>query len=134
LGVHATAAEQVARVKSRVDEMECKLSGLLAKNKEWAIQFAGLGFQTISDSNAWLEMAVRIHQPGLIVDLHMVFEHVYHAIEGIDTIATMEKLYNIKFLCITVFFAKDNVSEVSIKQERMPLVFSGVFAAPLLTK
>jgi hypothetical protein len=80
--------------------MERKLSGLLAKNEERAIRFAGLGFQTIGESSAWLKIAMRKHQSGLIVDVHMVFEHVYHAIEGIDTIATMEKLYKIKVLCI----------------------------------
>jgi hypothetical protein len=42
----------------------------------------------------------------------MVFEHVYHAIKGINTIVTMEKLYKIKVLCIansvavTLFDAK----------------------------
>jgi hypothetical protein len=41
------------------------------------------------------------HRLGLIVDIHMVFEHVYHAIEGINNIAMMEKHYKIKVLCIT---------------------------------
>jgi hypothetical protein len=92
--------EIVSRVERRVDEMERKLQGLLAKNEDKAIRFAGLGFQSISESNAWLETSLRNHQSGLIVDVHMVFEHVFHAIEGIDTIATMEKLYKIKVLCI----------------------------------
>jgi hypothetical protein len=92
--------EVVSRVETRVDNMERKLQGLLAKNEDKAIRFAGLGFQTMSESNAWLETSLRNHQSGLIVDVHMVFEHVFHAIEGIDTIATMEKLYKIKVLCI----------------------------------
>jgi hypothetical protein len=92
--------EIVTRVELRVDDLERKLQGLLAKNEDKAIRFAGLGFQSISESNAWLETCLRNHQSGLIVDVHMVFEHVFHAIEGIDTIATMEKLYKIKVLCI----------------------------------
>jgi hypothetical protein len=95
-----TAIEIATRVETRVDDMERKLRGLLAKNEERAIRFAGLGFQTIGESNAWLELAMRRHQSGLIVDAHMVFEHVFHAIEGIDTIATMERLYKIKVSCI----------------------------------
>jgi uncharacterized MAPEG superfamily protein len=88
-------------VETRVDGMKRKLSSLLAKTEERAIRFAGLGFQTIADSNAWLELVLRKHQSGLLVDAHMVFEHVNHgAIEGIGTIATMEKLYKIKVLCI----------------------------------
>jgi hypothetical protein len=34
------------------------------------------------------------------VDVHAVFEHIHHAIEGIDTITTMKKLYKIKVSCI----------------------------------
>jgi hypothetical protein len=30
----------------------------------------------------------------------MVFEYVYHSVNGIDTIGTLEKLYKIKVLCI----------------------------------
>jgi hypothetical protein len=67
---------------------------------ERAIKFAGLGFQSIAESNAWLETHLRRHQSGLIVNVHMVFEHIYHAIKGIDLTGTMEKLYKIMVLCI----------------------------------
>jgi hypothetical protein len=30
----------------------------------------------------------------------MVFEHIYHAIKGIEMIGTVEKLYKIMVLCI----------------------------------
>jgi hypothetical protein len=96
----ADLPELTSRIESRVDELERKLNSVLAKTEERAIRFSGLGFQTISESNAWLEISLRRHQSGLIVDAHMVFEHVFHAIEGIDTIAVMEKLYKIKVMCI----------------------------------
>jgi hypothetical protein len=32
--------------------------------------------------------------------MQMVFEHIYYALEGVDTISTMEKLYKIKVTCI----------------------------------
>jgi hypothetical protein len=115
-----TAFEAVTRVEIQVDEMERKLRGLLAKNEEQAIRFAGLGFQTISESNAWLEMAMQRHQSGLIVDAHMVFEYVFHAIEGIDTMATMEKLYKIKVSCIA-----DSVAMTSF-DAKTPKYFSRV--------
>jgi hypothetical protein len=108
------AVELVARVESRVNEMEQKLSGLLAKNEEQTIRFVGLGFQTMSESNAWLKVTLRKHQSGLIVDVFMVFEHVYHAIEGIDTIATLEKLYEIKVLCTA-----DSVAMTSFKAKTL---------------
>jgi hypothetical protein len=80
--------------------LETKLAKLIAKGDERAINFAGLGFQSISKSNAWLETELVQHPSGLIVDMHMVFEHLYYALKGVDTISTMEKLYKIKVTCI----------------------------------
>jgi hypothetical protein len=48
------ASKELARVESRVDTMEHKIHGLLAKSDESAILFAGLKFQSISELNAWL--------------------------------------------------------------------------------
>ncbi len=79
--------------------METKLSALLSKGDKRAINFAGLGFLCIGDSNAWLESVLKSHPSGLIVNVHMVFEHIHYALKGIDTISTMEKLYKIKVTC-----------------------------------
>jgi hypothetical protein len=68
--------KHIVQVETRVDGMGRNLSALLAKNEEGAIHFAGLGFQTMAECNAWLEIAMRMHQSGLIVDIHMVFEYV----------------------------------------------------------
>jgi hypothetical protein len=92
--------EFATRVEARLVKLETKLSGLIAKSDDRAIMFAGLGFKSIGESNAWLETEMRRHPSGLIVDVHMVFEHIHNALEGIDTIATMEKLYKIKVSCI----------------------------------
>jgi hypothetical protein len=32
--------------------------------------------------------------------MHVVFEHIFHATNGIDTLPMIEKLYKIKVLCI----------------------------------
>jgi hypothetical protein len=95
-----TRDEMAARIENRINQLETKLNGLVAKSDERAIRFSGLGFQSMKESNAWLEMELRRHQSGLVVDVHMVFEHVYHSINGIDTIGMLEKLYKIKVLCI----------------------------------
>jgi hypothetical protein len=82
-------------------DLETKVVGLVAKSNERAIVLAGLGFQSFAASNAWLEIELPGHQSGLIVDAHMVFKHTHNAIEGVDTIATMDKLYKIKVALIT---------------------------------
>jgi hypothetical protein len=95
------ATKEIARVGNRVDSLDHKLHGVIAKSDERAISFAGLGFESISESNAWLEAELsKPRLSGLIVDAHMVFGHVYHSIEEIDTITTMEKLCNTKVLSI----------------------------------
>jgi hypothetical protein len=94
-----------ARVELRIDLLKKKLNGLVSKSDERAIMFSDLGFLSIQDSNAWLDMEQRRHQSGLIVDVHMVFEHIFHAINGIDMLGIMEKLYKIKVLTITYSLA-----------------------------
>jgi hypothetical protein len=67
---------KVARVEHRVDLMEQKVHLLIAKSYECDIWFAGLGFQSSSDSNALLKKELQNHQSGLIVGAHMVLENV----------------------------------------------------------
>jgi hypothetical protein len=61
---------KVARVEHQVDLIKQKVP--VAKSDEHAIRFADLGFQSSSDSNAWLEIELQNHQSGLIVDAHMM--------------------------------------------------------------
>jgi hypothetical protein len=109
---------KIARVELRVDLMEQKVLGLISKSDERAIQFANLGFLSSMDSNAWLAKELPRYQSGLIVDAHMVFENVYHAINGFDTLATMEKLYKIKVSCIA-----DSVAMTSF-ENKIPKYFA----------
>jgi hypothetical protein len=100
IDVDNNAEEELRHVETRVDNLERKLNSLISKSDERAIRFAGLGFQSIANSNAWLTAELPQHRSGLIVEAHTVLEHVYHAIDGIDTIAMMEKLYKIKVTTI----------------------------------
>jgi hypothetical protein len=106
-----TREELRVRVEARINSLK-KNNGLVSKIDKRAIMFSGLGFLSMEDSNVWLEMAQRRHQSSLIVDIHMVFKHIFHAINGIDTLGIMEKLFKIKVLNIanslvmTLFDAK----------------------------
>jgi hypothetical protein len=113
---------KVARVvEHRVDLMEQKVHLIVvAKSDERAIWFAGLDFQSSSDSNARLETELQNHQSGLIVNAHMVFENLYHTINGINTLGTMEKLYKIKISCISGSVA------ITSFDNKMPKYFSTI--------
>jgi hypothetical protein len=95
-----TTDELGIRIESRINSLEKKLNGLVSKSDKRAIMFSGLGFLSMEDSNAWLEIKQRRHQSGLIVDVHMVFEHIFHSCNGIDSLGILEKLYKIKVLTI----------------------------------
>jgi hypothetical protein len=49
-----TADQMRIRIENRVNSLEKKLNGLVAKSDERAIMFCGLGFLSIEESNAWL--------------------------------------------------------------------------------
>ena len=50
-----SSSKYIAQAESWIIVLETKLSKLISKGDEKSISFAGLGFQNIGDSNAWLE-------------------------------------------------------------------------------
>jgi hypothetical protein len=47
-----------------INHLETKINGLIAKNNERAIRFSGLKFQSMKESNPWLEMELSRHHSG----------------------------------------------------------------------
>jgi hypothetical protein len=78
----------------------CKVSEGLARvtadNDDQAIRFAGLGFRSSKESSAWLVTHMPEHHCGLLVDVHIVMEHIQSSITGTDTINMLEKLFKLK--------------------------------------
>jgi len=78
---------------SRLTTMESELASLRATKDSTAIKFGRLGFRSQSDCTAWLQ----IHHPndefGLLVDFHLVMEHVFVQINGQKLLANLEKIY-----------------------------------------
>jgi hypothetical protein len=72
------------------------LARITAENDDQAIRFGGLGFRTSKESNAWLVTHMPEHHCGMLVDVHIVMEHVQSSITGTDTINMLEKLFKLK--------------------------------------
>jgi hypothetical protein len=53
-----------------------------AKSDKQAIHLEGLGFRSSRESNMWLLLHMPDHHCGLVVDVHMVMEHVQVARAG----------------------------------------------------
>ena len=62
--------EEVKRLQSQVTK-------LLAESDTEAVKFCDLGFRQLSDVKLWRETELKNKSYGLIVDVHLVLEHVY---------------------------------------------------------
>jgi hypothetical protein len=82
--------------ETRLDQVSTRLSQVTAETDEHAIRFAGLGFRSSREANAWLMIHMPDHHCGLIVDVHIVMEHIQTAIAGQDSISMLEKLLKLK--------------------------------------
>jgi hypothetical protein len=82
--------------EERLETVSDQVSQVTADTDELAIRFAGLGFRTSKEANAWLVLHMPDHHCGLVVDIHMVMENIQAAIAGQDSISMLEKLFKLK--------------------------------------
>jgi hypothetical protein len=89
-------SDVIKSFETRLDDCSVRISRITAKTDEEAVKFAGLGFRSPREANAWLAMHLPEYNCGLIVDVNIVMEHV-HAIIGCQPIiGNLEKFYKLK--------------------------------------
>ena len=86
----------VKSMEVKISKVSEGLARVTAESDDQAIRFAGLGFRSSKESNAWLITHMPEHHCGMLVDVHMVMEHVQSSITGTDTINMLEKLFKLK--------------------------------------
>jgi hypothetical protein len=86
----------ITTFETRIDDISTRLSKVTAETDQQAVRFAGLGFRSHRDAHAWLAIHLPSYSCGLIVDVHVVFEHIHSQIFGIDSIKTSESLIKLK--------------------------------------
>jgi hypothetical protein len=69
-------ADVIKSFESRIENLSTRMAQITVENDEQAIWFAGLGFRSSQEANAWLVINIPGHHCGLIVDVHTVFEHI----------------------------------------------------------
>ena len=103
---------------SKLTSMESELASLRATKDSTAIKFGRLGFRSQSDCTAWLQ----IHHPndefGLLVDFHLVMEHVFVQINGQKLLANLEKIYKMDLR------SNNQALAISSFETRLPRFFS----------
>jgi len=78
---------------SRMNEMERELAALRSSKDSTVIKFGQLGLRSQQDCTAWLQLHHPGNEFGLLVDFHLVMEHIYVQINGQKLLANLEKIY-----------------------------------------
>ena len=86
----------VSGMSVRLEAVETKLDRTIASVDSTSVQFGGLGLRSFGEGCAFLAKECPGHGFGLIVDPHMVMEHIFATTNGIDVLSNMQKLYKIK--------------------------------------
>ena len=94
-GTNNLSANDILAITNRLSKVEQELSRAKAAEGE-AIVFHNLGFQSRNESNAWLELNAPKHQFGFVVDFHTIMEHIHQQITGMDSLASLGKLYKLR--------------------------------------
>jgi hypothetical protein len=80
-------------VRDLMAVMNRKIDELISDTHQDAIKFNGFGFRRYEEAAAWLGVHLPDPKFGLIVDVHMVFEHLH---SGTDkTVPTLQQLIKI---------------------------------------
>jgi hypothetical protein len=72
-----------------VEAMNNRLNRILIKSNRACIQLSGLGLDTLPKAIAWLAENFPNHKFGLIVDPHMMEEHIQSSISGEECLPKM---------------------------------------------
>ena len=89
------AQGELASITSRMSRIEQEMARSNASEGD-GVSFNTMGFQSNSESNAWLELNALKEQFGFVVDFHTVMEHIRHQITGTDSLLNLGKLYKLK--------------------------------------
>ena len=81
----------------RVSLLEKQVRGLIAETNDTAVSFAGLGFRSQLEVQAWVSAELKTHSFGLFPDVYTLLDWIYDASDAEDTLLTrLEKLHKLK--------------------------------------
>lgn len=103
----------------RLSKLESEVQALKALKEGIAVNFCSLGFKSLNKSNAWLLRHSPGKEFGLVLDVHMVLEHLYALIYGKDsTLSNLHDLARIKL--------KTDIEGISVTsfEQSVPKLFS----------
>ena len=78
-----------------MDDIQVEISNLGGDSPE-VVTYQNLGFRNPEEANAWIEENCLRGKYGLLVDFHIMMEHVEQKIKGVDALGRLEKVHKIK--------------------------------------
>jgi len=85
--------QREAEMTKKIQKMDLELAALRSSKDSTVIKFGQLGFRSQHDCTAWLHQHHPDDEFGLLVDFHLVMEHVFVQISGQKLLANLEKIY-----------------------------------------
>jgi hypothetical protein len=102
-------------LQERVNKMSGEIQNLRSDKKATSIKFAGLGFDSLQQASAWLEIDIPTMHAGLIVDPHTVFEHIYAEENGDDFFKNFKRVHNQQILTLRQGYAMTSFQQAMPK-------------------
>jgi hypothetical protein len=113
--------QSIDSIAQEVKILQSKVSKLLTESDSEAIKFCSLGFRKTGDAKVWRESHLQDRSFGLVVDVHMVLEHIYASVFPSDSDRTHGDLTSL--VKIQVYSMLDGIALRSF-QHRIPKYFS----------
>lgn len=82
--------------ESRIEDLENKFEAYMKMQETETIKFFNLGFKDFNDAVAWLHTNHALDDFGLLVDPHMVMEHIYQQLAEEDILKSLQTFYKLK--------------------------------------
>jgi len=111
-------AEREQRLWDKVNELQSELASYRSSQDESTIKFGKLGIRSSKEMDAWMEINHPGQNFGLLVDFHLVMEHVQVQITGQKLISNFEKIYKMSL------DSNNQALAISSFEARVPRFFS----------
>jgi hypothetical protein len=88
--------QDLTALEGKLDDLKREVTLLISNDDVGAIKFCGLGFRNTKEAEAYILKEMPSHSYGLIVDAHMIMEHVYELISNRSVLDQLYKIHKIK--------------------------------------
>lgn len=90
-GIHL----EINRLEDKLDQIQVDVNKRMEEHSD-GISYHNLGFRDPSEADSWIEEHSPQGKYGLMIDFHIMMEHIEQKVRGVDALARLEKVHKIK--------------------------------------